>query len=264
MIFGWLQRRRRRRLLAEPFPEAWLELLATNLWQYACLTPPEQTRLRDMLRIMVAEKNWEGCRGQEMSDEIRVTIAAQVALLLLGLDPDSLDGVLSVLVYPDAYLAREIETNTMGVVVEQDQPREGEAWPGGPVILSWADSLEGGCSPNDGRNLVVHEFSHQLDMLNGRSADGIPPMPSNAAAAQWSQVLQAGYDQLLEDCRRRRPTLLDCYGTKNMAEMFAVSSEVFFQNPWSLERVHPDLYAALRGYYGQDPARWNRQNLRFS
>ncbi|MCA9249209.1 MAG: zinc-dependent peptidase [Planctomycetales bacterium] len=258
MIFSWFQDRRRAKLREAPFPEAWLEILQRNLWQYACLTPDEQARLRDDTRIFVAEKNWEGCRGVELDDEMRVTVAGQIALLVLHLPHDYFDSVLSILLYPDAYLARDFDRDETGIVTEHEAARSGEAWYRGPVILSWPDVLAGGQGPDEGRNLVIHEFAHQLDMLNGREVDGVPAIDSPDEAQRWTEVLQREFKRLQRDCQRGRPTLLDCYGATEPSEFFAVASEAFFQTPWSFERVHPELYEVLSGYFHQTPALWRR------
>ena len=257
MFFSWLRRRRRRALLRGPFPDAWLETIRRNVHQYAGLAETEQATLRDTVRVLVAEKNWEGCGGLTMDDEIKVTVAAQASLLLLGLEDEYFDAVQSILVYPDAYVAPGHTLTKGGVVLEGDSHREGEAWYRGPVILSWADTLAGGRRRGGGNNLVLHEFAHQLDMQNGRVVDGTPPLSSQTEYDRWQQVLHAEYRRLEHDCRHGRPTLLDCYGVENLGEFFAVSTECFFEQPRAMQRVHPELYDILRGFYRQDPSTRN-------
>src|SRR5258707_1264 len=138
MLLRWLRNRRRRALLGQPFPPAWDDVLRHNVRLAASLTADEQARVRDYVRVFVAEKHWEGCGGLEITDEIRVTIAAQVAILVLGFDKQYFERVLSILVYPAAYVAPgKTSTNQAGVVLEGDSARQGEAWYRGPVILSW-------------------------------------------------------------------------------------------------------------------------------
>ena len=255
MFLTWLKRRRRRRLLAQPFPDHWAEMVRRNVYHYAFLTERQQAKLRDDLRILVAEKNWEGCGGLLMTDEIKVTIAAQAALLLIGLEGEYFEMVQSILVYPDAYVAPGQTITRGGVALEGESHREGEAWYRGPVILSWADALAGGRHESDGDNLVLHEFAHQLDMQNGRSIDGTPLLAQRQQYDRWQRVMHAEFDRLQRDCRRGRPTLLDCYGAENIAEFFAVSTECFFERPVEMRQRHPQLYDILRDFYCQDPAR---------
>jgi Mlc titration factor MtfA (ptsG expression regulator) len=252
MLFSWLTNRRRRQLLAEPFPPAWLEYLQKNVAHYRFLSAAEQARLRDDLRIFVAEKSWEGCGGLTMTDEIKVTIAVQACLLVLGLEHNYYDRVQSILVYPRGYLAPEPHADRAGIVHE-GEGRLGEAHYRGPVILSWAEVLTDGRNPNRGKNLVFHEFAHQLDMLDG-VIDGTPPLRDRAQYRKWQQVMTAEYQRLIDDSERGRATLLDEYGTTDEAEFFAVATECFFDLPVQMKRRHPQLYELLRDYYRQDPA----------
>ena len=252
MIFSWLRNRRRRKVLAEPFPPGWEDYLRQNVAHYRHLSGAEQARLRDDLRIFLAEKNWEGCGGLPMTDEIKVTVSAQACLLVLGLKHNYFDRVRSILVYPHGYRAESREA-AGGTVVEGRSDRLGEAHYRGPVILSWAEVLEDGRHPNRGHNLVFHEFAHQLDMLDG-VIDGTPPLGSRAEYQRWQEVMTAEYRQLCEASEHGRATLLDQYGTTNEGEFFAVATECFFDKPAEMARRHPKLYALLRDYYRQDPS----------
>lgn len=254
MLMSWLRRRRRRRLSAGPFPDAWEEILLENFPRVERLNASEGIRFRADVRVLVAEKNWEGVFGQRMDDEVRVTIAAQAAWMVLGRDVSEFDNVLSVLVYPDAYSAPEQFTISNGVVIEGRSQRLGEAWHRGPVVLSWPDVLHGGRNPGSGHNLVFHEFAHQLDMLNGRHVDGTPPLDSAELAARWQSVVSREYRRLQHDCRHGGGNLLDCYGATNPGEFFAVATETFFQQPVRMRRRSPELYEVLRDCYRQDPA----------
>lgn len=254
MLFRWLRKRRRRRLWAQPFPPAWRDILAHNVRLYALLSHEGRAKVRNDLRVFVAEKNWEGCGGLSLDDEIKVTIAGQIAIMVRGFPGQYFDHVPTILVYPGAYVAPDQAVTQGGVVVEEDSAREGEAWYRGPVILSWDDVLAGGRGKNDGHNLVFHEFAHQLDMLNGHVVDGIPPLDSLAQQHRWTEVVTKHYQQLVDDCRHGHDTLLDCYGATSMGELFAVATEVFFQRPRALRQRHAELYKVLRQYYRQDPA----------
>jgi len=254
VLFSWLKRRRRTRLRAEPFAEEWEKVLQRNLPRAAQLGETERDKLRGDIQIFVAEKNWEGVFGVEMADEIRVTIAAQACWMILGLDVSLFDHVLSILVYPDTYSAPEKHAISGGGVIEGSSQRLGEAWHRGPIVLSWPDVLSGGRNPASGRNLVFHEFAHQLDMLNGGHVDGIPPIESLELATRWQQIVAQEYERLQFACRHRRPRLMDCYGTTNRGEFFAVATETFFQWPARMRNAHPELYAAFRDYFRLDPA----------
>jgi hypothetical protein len=259
MLLQWLRRRRRARISAEPFPAAWSRVLAENCFHYQDLSQSQQARLRTLVQIFVAEKNWEGCRGFEITDTVKVTTAAQACLLVLGLDEVYFDNVLSILMYPNSYVANNVEITRAGVMMEGGQPRLGEAWWRGPVILSWSDVLAGGRCETPGHNLVIHEFAHQLDMMNGHLVDGTPPMETKEQFQLWIDVLEPEYRKLVEDCRRGHRGLIDCYGATNVAEFFAVLTEAFFERPASLDRHHPEVYAILQRYFRLDPASWNTE-----
>src|SRR5262245_18042092 len=197
MILSWLRNRRRRKIVAEPFPPACLKYLEVNISAYAKLSEAEQTKLRDKLRILIAEKNWEGCGGRQITDEIKVTIAARACLLVLGYDDFYFDKVRSILVYPHGYVAPDEAMGALGIVDHQGEARLGEAHYRGPVVLSWSDALAGGRTHRDGKNLVYHEFAHQLDMLDG-IADGTPPMP-DGKLTRWRDVMTREYQRLIHD-----------------------------------------------------------------
>jgi Mlc titration factor MtfA (ptsG expression regulator) len=253
MFFDWFQRRRRSKLLAEETPSAWWGILRENVKVFERLSSSEQTRLLDFIKVFVADRTWEGCRGFEVNEEVRVTIAAQAGMLILGFDePYYFDRVSSILVYPEQYMAQGKMQLGGGIVLEGPSAREGETWYRGPVILSWSDVLAGGREEEYG-NLVYHEFAHQLDMLNGSYVDGMPPLPDSLSAEQWSMVLNEHYEQLVERCRAGVHGVLDCYGATDKAEFFAVATEAFFMQPRRLSLQHADLYRVLSQWYRQDP-----------
>ena len=245
-----LRHARRARLLAEEFPPAWLQLLE-RLPFYAALDERGRQRIRDDARVLVAEKNWEGCGGLKLTDEIQLTIAAQASLLLLNIEHEYYRDVTSILVYPAAY--RTMPTRGADGVVREGQANLGEAWRRGPVVLSWDDARRGAVDPKDGHNLVFHEFAHKLDMLDG-AADGTPPLGDDDLLRRWVETMTAEFGALRAAAERGRATLLDAYGATNPAEFFAVATECFFEKSAALQRRHPGLYDLLRGYYHQDPA----------
>ncbi len=254
MLFTWLKNRRRRQLLATPFPATWLEYLERNVTHYAYLSETEQAKLRDDLRVFIAEKNWEGCGGLVLTDEIRVTIAAQACLLVLAMPHQFFPLVPSILVYPRGFRA-PYRRQRGNFLEEQGYMAElGQANYRGPVILSWVDVLAGGRDAHDGQNLVFHEFAHQLDALNGM-LDGTPDLDGPAQERRWRQIMTREFHHLRRDVDQGYPTLLDPYGTTNEAEFFAVATECFFEMPVEMASRHPDLYDLLRDYYHQDTAR---------
>lgn len=254
MVFTRFRRWRRRRLLARPFPAEWLPYLE-QLEHYRRLGQSEQSRLRDDLRVFIAEKNWEGCGGLDLNDEIRVTIAAFACMLLLGLEHDYFSGVQSILVYPSEFVV-PVREPIGPTVLEGESFHLGEAWYRGPVILSWDEIAADVANPGTGQNLVWHEFAHQLDMLNA-AVDGTPPLPTRQLRERWREVMSVEQRRLRRADMLGRPTLLDPYGAEDAAEFFAVATEAFFDQPLPLAAEHPELYDLLRGYYRQDPAsRW--------
>ena len=255
MLFAWLRQRRRRELLATPFPAPWLPYLRDRVPLYTLLTQAEQAKLRDDLRVFTAKHPWEGCGGLNVTDEMKVTIAAQACLLILNIEHDYFSRVPSILVYPSGYSAPAKRLNPDGTI-GHGPGRLGEAWYRGPVILAWDAVLQSG---RDGQNVVLHEFAHQLDFLDGY-ADGTPPLPSREAYRRWHEVMAAEYDRLVCESAHGRARVLDAYGATNPAEFFAVATEAFFEKPLPLRDRHPALYAVLRDYYRQDPAEWANRN----
>jgi Mlc titration factor MtfA (ptsG expression regulator) len=239
-------------LLREPFPGEW-EAVLHELNFYNLLTPAEQEHLRRDVRVFVAEKNWEGVRIA-LTDEMRVRVAAHACYLILHLDLSCYDRTMSILIYPDSYaVPQEFALQGGGMIVGRSE-RLGENWYRGPIILSWPDVLAAGSESARTRNLVYHEFAHELDTLNGRAVDGTPPLDSPELARRWAAVMSRAYDRLCVDCRSGRPTLLDCYGTENRGEFFAVATEVFFQQPVRMLRREAEMYAVMAEYSRQEPA----------
>jgi hypothetical protein len=210
------------------------------------LTPQEQAKLESVVQVVVPEKTWEGCAGLEITDEIRVTIAAQASLLVLGFSPTYyFDEVRSIVVYPAAYRHPRERERSSSVL--------GEAWQGGPIVLSWDNVLPQARNPQDGFNLVLHEFAHHLDSLNG-DMDGVPPLGGGKTIDEWHRVTQEAFEQLQDHTDAGRVTVLDSYGATNPGEFFAVASECFFERSVKLRARQPELYTVLAEFYNQDPA----------
>jgi Mlc titration factor MtfA (ptsG expression regulator)/Tfp pilus assembly protein PilF len=246
MFLSLSRKERRRELRANPFPEDWLRYLQ-QIALYRLLSETDQDNLRQKLKVMVDEKYWEGCAGLTITDEIKVTIAAQASLLLLGFEDYYFDELWSILVYPGGYLGRgSSETE------EQPQYRGGEAHSRGPVILSWWGACWFGRRLGS-RTLVIHEFAHKLAEF-GDPTEGVPLMDDSELEERWREVMAAEYERLNEDLSHDRPTLLHPYGASNRAEFFAVVTECFFQQPVELRQHHPQLYQVLGDWFRQDPA----------
>ena len=253
-MFGLFERRsrRRERLRAEPFPEAWESILRKNVPLAQRLSREDLRELRGLIRVFLDEKRFEGCAGLELNDEIRVTIAAQACILLLHLGGEIYPRLVSILVYPSTYVAHARQPIGGGAVLEGEVARLGEAWQDGVVVLAWDDVLSGALDLQDGHNVVLHEFAHQLDQQDGE-ANGAPILGQRSRYVTWARVLGAEYDRLRREAGLGIPGVLDAYGANNPAEFFAVATECFFERPARLRREHPELFEELKGYYRQDP-----------
>jgi MtfA peptidase len=252
-MFGF-KKRRRRRLAARPFPDEWLAIITRNVPFYRRLPAEDQKELQRHILIFIAEKHFEGCGGLQMTDEIKVTIAAQACILLLHRETDYYPGLPSILVYPRSYVAHGVQRFVGGVLVEGSDIRLGESWHRGSVVLSWDDVRRSAADIFDSHNVVFHEFAHQLDSSGGRG-DNTPVLQSRSTYIAWARILQRDYEKLRHEVSQERPTFLDEYGAVNPAEFFAVATEHFFKKPKELLRLHPQLYQELKRFYQQDPAR---------
>ena len=264
-MISWFKKRRRQRLDGAAFPARWVQVLRRRFPLYQRLGEADRRELESYIQRFLAEKRFEGCGGLVITDEIRITVAAQACLLLLHRPTGCYDGLRSILVYPSTYFARTSRQGEGGVISEEPSARLGESWQHGAVVLAW-DSVRGGAAnPFDGHNVVFHEFAHQLDQEDGR-ADGAPllgrgkPLLERAAAySSWARVLAREYEQLRRKIGKGRETVLDAYGGSHPAEFFAVATECFFEKPRQLLKKHPELYAELKRFYSQDPLEWYQE-----
>jgi len=252
-MFGLIKSWRRWRLAARPFPEVWNEILQTRWPLFHKLPPPLRDRLKRRIQILLAEVQFEGVRGFRITDEVRVLIAAQACLLLLGNDRADFHELKSVLIHPDNYDFESTEILEGGVVHESLEAVDGESWDFGTVTLSWPAVDRGTRNRDYGQNVVIHEFAHQLDQADGL-ADGAPAMRHLGRYAAWQQVFRREFERLQDQVRRGRRTVMDDYGATDPAEFFAVATECFFEKPRQLKKHRPELYEELRIFYGQDPA----------
>lgn len=255
-MFDWFRDGRREEARNRQFPLAWETIVRTNVTHYLMLDDAERNELRAMMQVFLEEKEWEGCGGLELTDEIRVTIAAEACLLQLGLPHDYYRNVESILVYPSAVLLPEHRPGVFERIdgtLDAATPIIGQACAQGPVILVWDAVLHGARHPEQGHNVVYHEFAHKLDMLDG-AADGTPPLVDSDQFGEWVAVCTREFARLRLLAGQGHKTFLDAYGAKNEAEFFAVATEEFFDRPIMLQRHSPDLYHVLNAYYCQDLA----------
>ena len=247
------KRRRRRRLQQTPLSAESLELLDGGVPYYGLLPPERRRELEGLVQVFLDEKRFEGCRGLEVTQEVRLTVAGNACVLLLGRPGDFYPLLSSILVYPNSFVAPVTHHHADGTVSEGDEVRAGESWGAGSVVLSWEDIAEDLWGEEPGYNVIIHEFAHQLDEENPQ-AEGTPVLPDDGMAADWKRVLSREYDALVKAVDRRRPTLLDSQATESPAEFFAVATEAFFTIPCDLAAQHPALYGLLTKLYSQDPA----------
>jgi MtfA peptidase len=252
IVFGLSKKERWAKIQSQPFPPEWSWIMARNVPIYDRLSELDKAELRGLIQVFLAEKVFEGCVGLEITDEIKVTIAAQACLLLLRRETDVYPNLITILVYPSAYVSNMPQHGPHGLVTEGPQGRLGEAWTSGVVVLSWDDVLSGAADVRDGHNVVFHEFAHQLDQEDG-SPDGAPILPRRNLYSAWARVLGAEYDELRKAAETGKKSVLDTYGATEPAEFFAVATEAFFEKPVQLKKKHPELYEELKLYYGQDP-----------
>jgi len=261
VIFTPLRQRRRRRLRARPFPKKWLTLIQRHVVFFHRLSGSDRTELLGHIQVFLAEKRFEGCDGFLITDEVRVTIAAQACLLLLHRGTDYFPLMLTILVYPLTYMAEEKRQVGEHLWEEGTVSRLGETGRRmGSLVLSWGAVKHGAADPADGKNVVLHEFAHQLDFEN-EAADGVPGLSTREQQIAWAEVMRSEYASLRAADESGIPTLLDTYGATNPAEFFAVSVEAFFEQPRALRAHHAKLYAELRTYFQQDPMEFSAESF---
>jgi Mlc titration factor MtfA (ptsG expression regulator) len=260
-LLAWLLREplfaewRRARVRRQPFPPEWRRILRKRVPYFRALPADLQLQLKKRMQVFLAEKPFIGCAGLEVTDEMRVTIAAQACLLILNRRTDYFAQLRQVLVYPGAFVVDQLRTDGVGVAHERRHALSGESWSTGQVILSWEDALDGARHPDDGRNVVIHEFAHQLDQANG-PANGAPYLPTRARRERWSAVFTAEFEALRQRVAAGEPSLLDAYGAVDAAEFFAVASEAFFEQPQRMAQAHAALFREMSLLYRVNPLSW--------
>ncbi len=231
-------------------PDDWEDLVATVDRRWWDRSVEERTRIRDLAEPLIAEARWEAARGFELAVDVQLTIATQASRLLVGMELDRFPNVRTVIVHATTVVSSgEHRGPADGVYSDDDVHLVGEASHGnGPIVLSWDEVAWDVRHPGRGRNVVLHEFAHKLDMADG-VVDGTPVLADADLAERWVEVCTRTFHQL----EHHRSPVLDDYGTVDPGEFFAVSTEAFFCRPTALFHHHRDLYEVLSEYYRQDP-----------
>ena len=250
-MFGKFRQWRRSRVLARARLDERLWTATTRRFEFARgLTAEERARLRELVILFLDEKRFSALQGLVLTDAMRLHVAVQACMLILNLGLDYYRGWSGILLYPAQFVPRHQYTDEMGVVHQGDQPYAGEAWSRGPVILSWEDVAKS--EYPDGVNVVIHEFAHKLDMLNGR-ANGFPPLHRDMNRRAWVQTFTAAYHDFSARVEAGEDTIIDPYAAQAPGEFFAVLSEMFFEVPDVVHEEYPAVFAQLVQFYRQDP-----------
>ncbi|MGQ9427474.1 M90 family metallopeptidase [Gilvimarinus sp. F26214L] len=250
-LFFW-PRYRRQRILREQFPPQWEAVLQERLSIYSHLPAHLQDRLKDLIKVFLRNKEFVGCAGLQVTDDMRILIAAQACLLILNRPSFEYPELRAIYIYPSAFRAVHELRDELGLVSTETRDLLGESWNTGKVILAW-DNVEHGVSNfSDGYNVVLHEFAHQLDHESG-SANGAPLLLTRAAYKSWAYVMGREFERMQEE---QGSGIIDEYGATDPAEFFAVATETFFEEPFKLHKHHRELFDQLNDYYQLDPRDW--------
>jgi Mlc titration factor MtfA (ptsG expression regulator) len=251
----FVPRWRLQRALAEPFDPAHVAILERNVAQYRGMGARQRAELQRLVRQFLLQKKFVGCAGLQVTEEMRVTIAGQACLLLMGRPSKVYAGLHTVLVYPGAFLVPKRQVDAAGVVSEERQDLLGESWGDGRVVLSWEHVRRAGNDVPQGQNVVLHEFAHQLDSESG-SNNGAPWLGARERYRRWSEVLGRHFEHLRANAWYGQHSVLDHYGANSPAEFFAVATESFFEQPYRLAAGYPELFDEFLAYFQVDPRDW--------
>lgn len=242
------------KLKASEFDPEWVGVLQKNLALYQKLPAELRCKLHGLIQVFLHEKVFSGYGGLDITDEIRLTIAAQACMLMLNRDEDLYPSLKNIYVYPDVFVSEQ--THSDGYVQTTEKvSRIGESWHRGHVVLSWKHSRQGGRDEDDGHNVVYHEFAHQLDHSDG-AIDGTPVLDRAGDYQDWRRVFSREFDRLRKNITDNKVSLIDPYGAVSEGEFFAVVTELFFERPLKFSLIHPELYALLCRYYRLYPHEW--------
>ncbi|WP_057831366.1 zinc-dependent peptidase [Colwellia sp. TT2012] len=246
---------KRDQLRSLPFKKQWRKIIQQRMPYFRQMPTDLQLQLKQHIQVFIAEKTFIGCNGVKITDEIKITIAAQACLLLLNRKTDYYPKLKTILVYPSAFIKEQSQLNPDGTRYTKRVALSGESWDFGKIVLSWQDSVHGAELPNDGHNVVIHEFAHQLDQENGK-ANGAPILGKGQSYQCWSKIFSQQFEMLKRQAASGTPSIFDYYGATEPAEFFAVVSEVFFEKSTQFSQEHPELYRQLTNYYKVDPIHW--------
>lgn len=253
-FYLWSKKQARRELLATPLAPEQRKVILQQVPILRRVPGDLLNKLDGKVNLFLKQVEFYGCDGLEVTDDMQLSIAAQACLLVVNSDL-WYDNLTTVLIYPGAFKSRQ-QRRSGYVVTEKEIVRTGESWDRGPVILSWAHSKQGALDDHDGQNVVFHEFAHQIDDLSG-GTNGVPVLTKGQSFAEWEHVFLAAYDAHVQAVEQGRPTVIDPYGATGHEEFFAVSVEVFFEQPQALKRAEPEVYAQLSQLFRLDPVRWH-------
>lgn len=253
-VYYW-RNYRIRQISEQPFAVEWLEIVSRRLPFFKTFPAELQEELQDLIKVFLQEKSFVGCGGQKIDDEIRVTVAAQACLLLLNRETSQYQNLQSILIYPSTFVAKREVMNELGLVSTDHTALLGESWNQGKVILAW-DNVENSVrNLQDGHNVVLHEFAHQLDSESG-ATNGAPILQTRGAYKSWAHIFSEEFEELQRAASGGSHSLMDRYGAKNPAEFFAVATETFFERPVQMKKNHKELYEELSKYYRLNPVEW--------
>jgi len=251
----WIPRYRLKRALAVPFAGDWVHILEKNIGIYRNLPMTLRLELRQLIKQFLHQKHFSGAAGLEVTDEMRITVAAQACMLQLNRSSALYPRLKYIVLYPSAFVVTRSDRDEAGVVSHGRKGMLGESWQNGKVILAWDNVLHGARNFVDGSNVVLHEFAHQLDSETG-STDGAPLLAGASSYRSWAGALSEEFEELQKDARYGRRSLMDHYGATNPAEFFAVTTETFFEKPRRMAKYHEELFEVLKSYYRIDPRDW--------
>ena len=254
-MLSFFKRRRRERVLREAHIDdaEWNRALEGYPFTRV-LNTDERARLKQWVILFLAEKPINGAGKLNIDNGARLAITIQACMLILNLDLDWYKSWTEVILYPGEFVARHEEIDEAGVVHTVEASMSGESWAHGTVVLSWTDVMQAGKAENEGGyNVVIHEFAHQIDMLNG-DANGFPPLHNDMSRERWADAFSKAYEHFCKRVDDWEDTVIDEYAAENPGEFFAVMSEAFFETPTAVRTEYPDVYAQLAMLYRQDPA----------
>lgn len=251
----WRRRQKWQQVQDREFPQEWADLLMERFHPYSALNHEEKKIFHQKIQFFLLDKEFTGVAGFEITQEMKVLIAAQACLIILNLSTGVFKGLKNIYVLEDAFIQND---NPINPSTGQPfyVPRLGEAWKAGPIVLSWKAIEEGLHQGSTKSNVVYHEFTHNLDQQDGQF-DGTPELPNQSRYEHWAQVMGSEFLELRRSVATHHRSDIDAYGATNEAEFFAVCSEYFFTQPFALEKNHPEVFQLYLNYFKLDPRRWN-------